>query len=811
MPDIKLITENLADELIPGIQRASGIYILTSFVMESGVRLLHPHLRNAAERGAEIKILAGDYLFVTQPEALRQLLNLDGRIEARLWRSEGTSFHPKAYLLDYDDGQGLMIVGSSNLSLSAFRLGYEWNLAVNAETEPFTFREALEQFFRLFYHEKTWPLNAETVREYEKEYNAYHQKYPELVRLISEMEESELMMPVKSRVDTEGGLPNLGLGNVVIEPRPAQLAALDALHATWEEGYDRALVVMATGLGKTYLAGFFARSFKRILFIAHREEILQQAKQSFQRIMPERNAGFYYGNEKDPSAELIFASIFTLGMKKHREKFTPDAFDLIIVDEFHHAAAKSYISVLEYFRPVFLLGITATPDRMDGRDIYALCDGNVAYRVNFIEAVSRGWLSPFQYFGVYDDTDYDRIKWLGTRYDEEELLAAQLREEKAALIYAKWTQYKQTRTLGFCSSIRQADFLSDYFKRQGVRALSLHSRTVEMTRPEAIRALENGELDIIFTVDLFNEGVDISSVDTLLFVRPTESLTVFTQQLGRGLRLAEGKTHCVIIDLIGNYRNADIKLKLFSAEQEDQESTRRHNRYAAVPAVPAGCSMTLETGVINLLKELAAKKQPRKEKLLSAYMELKREWGRRPTYLELHLYGKASSREYKQEFNSYFGFLYWADELTEEEREIYRQSERWLTEVEKTPMSKSYKMVLLLAMLERGHDKWREPITALEAAPFFHRYLTEKEYRRKTDFSDKTTSLLTKEYNAAKVAVLIERMPMTMWSGSSNGLVTFRNGVFEINKENVPDSRVVYDWTKEICLYRLHEYFERKA
>ena len=685
MPDIKLITENLADELIPGIQRASGIYILTSFVMESGVRLLHPHLRNAAERGAEIKILAGDYLFVTQPEALRQLLNLDGRIEARLWRSEGTSFHPKAYLLDYDDGQGLMIVGSSNLSLSAFRLGYEWNLAVNAETEPFTFREALEQFFRLFYHEKTWPLNAETVREYEKEYNAYHQKYPELVRLISEMEESELMMPVKSRVDTEGGLPNLGLGNVVIEPRPAQLAALDALHATWEEGYDRALVVMATGLGKTYLAGFFARSFKRILFIAHREEILQQAKQSFQRIMPERNAGFYYGNEKDPSAELIFASIFTLGMKKHREKFTPDAFDLIIVDEFHHAAAKSYISVLEYFRPVFLLGITATPDRMDGRDIYALCDGNVAYRVNFIEAVSRGWLSPFQYFGVYDDTDYDRIKWLGTRYDEEELLAAQLREEKAALIYAKWTQYKQTRTLGFCSSIRQADFLSDYFKRQGVRALSLHSRTVEMTRPEAIRALENGELDIIFTVDLFNEGVDISSVNTLLFVRPTESLTVFTQQLGRGLRLAEGKTHCVIIDLIGNYRNADIKLKLFSAEQEDQESTRRHNRYAAVPAVPAGCSMTLETGVINLLKELAAKKQPRKEKLLSAYMELKREWGRRPTYLELHLYGKASSREYKQEFNSYFGFLYWADELTEEEREIYRQSERWLTEVEKTP------------------------------------------------------------------------------------------------------------------------------
>jgi superfamily II DNA or RNA helicase/HKD family nuclease len=810
VPDIKLITENLADELIPGIQRASGIYILTSFVMESGVRLLQPHLKAAAERDAEIKILAGDYLFVTQPQALRRLLEMDGRIEARLWRSYGTSFHPKAYLLDFDQGQGLMIVGSSNLSLSAFRLGYEWNLAVNAEVEPFTFQEALDQFFKVFYHEQTCPLNQETVNQYELEYNAHHQKFPELARMISEMEESELMVPVKPR-NTSSNSSSLGLGRIAIEPRPAQLAALDALHATWEEGYDRAMVVMATGLGKTYLAGFFARSFRRVLFIAHREEILEQAKQSFQRIMPDRSAGLYNSAEKDIASEFIFASIFTLGMKKHRERFSPDAFDLIIVDEFHHAAAKSYSSVLEYFRPTFLLGITATPDRADGRDIYALCDGNVAYKVSFVEAISRGWLVPFQYYGIYDDTDYSKIRWLGTRYDEEELLVVQLREERAALIYEKWSQYKQTRTLGFCSSIQHADFLANYFKRQGVRALSLHSRTKEMSRPMAIQALENGELDIIFTVDLFNEGVDIPSVDTLLFVRPTESLTVFTQQLGRGLRLSEGKSHCVIIDLIGNYRNADIKLGLFRANTEQAEGFRRSKDLAAITAVPAGCSLTLETGVINLLKELAAKRQPRKEKLLSAYLELKRELGRRPDYLELHLYGQAPSREYRQEFKSYVGFLHWAGELSEEEQAVYRQAERWLTEAESTVMTKSYKMVLLLAMLERGSERWREPIRALEAAPFFHRYLTEKEYRRRIDFSDKETSKLAREYNASKVASLIERMPMTKWSGSSKGLVTFKDGVFIINKEFVPDSHLVYSWTKDICLYRLHAYFERKS
>ena len=231
--------------------------------------------------------------------------------------------------------------------------------------------------------------------------------------------------------------------------------------------------------------------------------------------------------------------------------------------------------MLDYFKPKFLLGITATPDRNDNKDVYAICKGNVAYRIDFLEAIQRQWLAPFNYVGVYDDTDYSQLTWLGTRYAEDDLLKVQLREEMAEKILEAWNRYKQTRTLVFCSSIQQAIFLSDYFNKQGYKTVSLHSKQVNISRNKAIKMLEKGEIDAIFTVDLFNEGVDIPSVDTLLFVRPTESLTVFTQQIGRGLRLHDRiKKNCVIIDLIGNYRNADIKLSLFDTNPEDKKKKK---------------------------------------------------------------------------------------------------------------------------------------------------------------------------------------------------------------------------------------------
>lgn len=803
MSNVRLITNNLGKQLLEHIETASSICILTAFVMKSGVEYIRESLKIAAGRRADIKICTGDYLFVTQPEALDELISIDDRIEIRLWQSNGVSFHPKAYIFQ-NGNHDCLFIGSSNLSRSALSNGVEWNLSVSNEKEVFD--ETLVQFLKMFMSNQTIPLNKETLKEYAERYGQYHEKNTHLAQMWSKMEELDLMLPLDSDLQDQALIihdEQAAYGE--IKPRFAQIEALDELQKTLEEEYNKALVVMATGLGKTYLAGFFAQNFGRILFIAHREEILCQAKESFQKIMPDRKFGIYNGRVKEGQADAIFASIFTLSMKTHLQQFHADEFDLIIVDEFHHAAADSYQRVLDYFTPKFLLGITATPDRNDNKDVYAICDGNVAFRLDFLDAIERKWLAPFKYYGIYDDTDYSQIRWLGTHYDEEQLLQAQLREDLAAKILRAWEEKKQTRTIGFCSSIRQANYLSNFFNHHGYKTVSLHSQQFGLSRKAEIKKLSDGELDVIFTVDLFNEGVDIPSVDTLLFVRPTESLTVFTQQIGRGLRLHDGKETCVIIDLIGNYRNADIKLSLFATDPLEAGSKN------ILPTVPEFCEVNLDVHVIDLLKEMITKKHPRREKLLSAYTALKHDLGNRPTYLELHLKGAADSVQYRQEFKSYVGFLEWADELNDREKEIFHRYKSWLEETEKTGLAKSYKMVVLLVMLERGPDNWFRPITPSEVAPFFHQYLTEKEYRKRIDFSDKSSKRLW-EYDEKGVSKLIATMPMTKWSGSSKGLISFENDVFTIKIDAVPeDQEVLFDWTKQICEYRLHFHFERKA
>lgn len=808
MPEIKLITDNLADQLIPGIERAEGVFIMTSFVMKSGVRLLEPYLRQAAERGAQIKLLAGDYLFITQPAALRELCAVDERLDIRLWRSRGASFHPKAYLLDYGSGQGLMIVGSSNLSLTALQLGYEWNLAVDAEQHAITFEQALNQFMNSFYHEQTIAVNDETIVQYEQEYERHHTKFPELDRFIGEAEESEMMLSLSP--DSITGIEPQGKAapqTVAIEPRSAQAEALEALEQVQAEGYRKAMVVMATGLGKTYLAAFWARGYRRVLFIAHREEILEQAKTSFAHVMPGRSAGLFNGQVKNDSASLVFASIYTLSIRKHCERFARNEFDLIIIDEVHHAAANSYLKVLEYFQPEFLLGVTATPDRMDRKDVFALCDGNVAYQLDFLEAITRSWLSPFQYYGVYDETDYSQITWLGARYDERQLTAAWLHEEKAAYTWRKWQQYKQTRTLVFCSSIKQADYLAEYYCRMGNRAQSLHSASKASARSEAIEALRAGELELVFTVDLFNEGIDIPEVDTLLFIRPTESSTIFIQQIGRGLRLAPNKSHCVIIDLIGNYRNVDVKLSWL----QGQPAGKRSDKLASSAQLPANCFVELDLQVVNMLRMLERKKQPTRDRLRAGYMELKREMGRRPSYLDLHLFGGVDCDLIVKEFRTYPAFLIWMNEATEEQEAAYRKGKEWLQLVEKTSLNKSYKLVLLLAMLERGPEQWTSPVQLKSLAPYFHTYLTSREYRSRIEFSERSTRRYAGKYVEKDIVELLKKQPVSFLHKSSKGLVQYSNDQLSMHIGEAATCPYIHRWTQEICSYRLHRYFERKS
>ncbi|MGG3449629.1 DEAD/DEAH box helicase family protein [Domibacillus aminovorans] len=798
MSKLELITTNLIDTIERLAEEASEIYILTSFVMRSGVKKLLPALQKAANRGTDIHIGTGDYLHITQPDALQLFVDKLPEANVRMWQSGGRSFHPKAYLFRMND-EGCVIVGSSNMSASALTGGIEWNVSAD---DSELFETALAEFEAIFYHEHTIPVNMETVKKYRERYAEFHRRQSVAAQWTEAEEESMMLEGPSDQAELIVEMNEPYTYKLI--PRPAQEEALAALYATMDEQYERALVVMATGLGKTYLTAFFAERFKRVLFIAHREEILEQAKNSFLHVHRDRTAGILNGTYKEKDADMIFASVFTLNSTHHLHSFQPDDFDLIVVDEFHHAASKSYEKIRHYFTPKFFLGITATPDRMDNKDVYSICDGNVAYRIHFLEAIQKQWLAPFHYYGVYDDTDYSSVTWLGTRYDEEELLAVQMRTEMANKILQAWLKHKQTRTIGFCSSIKQADFLSRHFNEKGYKTVALHSQTTSMTRPAAIKALDKGQLDIIFTVDLFNEGVDIPSVDTILFVRPTESLTVFTQQIGRGLRIADGKTHCVMIDLIGNYRNADVKMSVF-----DTDPTQK--KKGAIPAVPENCLIDFELKAVELLTEMSRKRNPRKEQIRFAYEDLKLELGRRPTYLEFHLKANADSKAIKDVHNSYPGFLYNIGELNEQEAVAFRNHENWFTEVEKTGMNKSYKMVVLKYMLERGADHWTKPVKPIEIAPFFHDYLTSKEYRKRINFSDKQGKKLW-QYDEKAVAKLIADMPMTMWSGSSNGLVMFDGELFKVDVNiEEREKEIIFEWTKEICKYRLHWHFERKA
>lgn len=802
MTKLELVTGQLANHLERLAKEAVEIHWITAFAMKSGVRMILPILQQAAEKGTSIKLLVGDYLFVTQPEALRMLLEQVPAVEVRIWKSGGSSFHPKSYLFRGTENSHL-IVGSSNLSASALTTGVEWSLIAPASVDAEVFEEAVMRFTEHFYGEQTVPLNQETLAEYEALHKEANIKQP-ISPVWSEAEEVEMTVgPTQPGMVVDPPVSYL----TDITPRPVQQEALDALENVMAEDYSRAMVVLATGLGKTYLAAFFAEKFKRVLFVAHREEILYQAEQSFKHVHPDRTSSFYNASHKETEADFIFASIYTLGSQYHLDRFAKNEFDLIVVDEFHHAAAPTYERLLDHFEPQFLLGITATPDRMDNKDVYALCDGNVAISIHFLDAIERNWLSPFNYFGVYDDTDYSAIPWRGTRYSELELMQVQLREDFAQKILDAWQQHKQTRTIVFCSSVKQAQYMDDFFKKQSISSMALHGGSPSEDRRGARVRLDSGALEVIFTVDLFNEGVDIPKVDTLLFIRPTESLAVYTQQIGRGLRIAEGKSHCVIIDFIGNYRNADLKLAVF-----DQGGEGKGNK-AIHPLVPAMCGFNLDLQVVNLLEEMRKKRAPRKELLVMAYHELKKELGRRPTYLEFHLHANAASKTVKQEFGSYFGMLAYADELVDDEKDVWVKYKNWFLEVERTGMNKSYKMVLLKYMLSQGPKDWFKPVSPIEAAPFFHSFLMEKEYRFKADFDDAKGKGL-RNYDEKKMAFLIADMPMKKWSGSSKENLVVFNGkdAFSINLTPADEDLVLlYSWTEEIAEYRLHNYFERKV
>ena len=357
---------------------------------------------------------------------------------------------------------------------------------------------------------------------------------------------------------------NLG----AITPHEVQEEALENLIHTREIGHTKGLVVFATGLGKTYLSGFDAIELKskRILFIVHVGEILKQARKSFEDIMPERakEMGFYTGSEKDKEKNILFATIQTLTRLKNLNQFNPEEFDYIVLDETHHIAAPSYKKVFDYFKPKFFLGLTATPNRMDQQDILRFYEDNLVYEIEQIEAVKKGLLASFNYRGFKDNIDYSNIHYSGFKYDTNDLNRCLMIEERDKSIIKKFKELAlDKKTIGFCASTEYADWCAKKFREEGINAIAIHSNLdnpdlpiEERSKDKLIDDFKKSKYQVAFVVDMFNEGVDVPDVECLLLLRPTESITILTQQIGRGLRISPGKKEVIILDFIGNYQTA---------------------------------------------------------------------------------------------------------------------------------------------------------------------------------------------------------------------------------------------------------------
>lgn len=613
------IDPSLASQLSKEIAAADRVDILCSFIRWSGLRLLLRSLEQLtstpSKNGPRLRVISTSYRGVTEPKAIEVLSSLPNTEVKISYDTLRTRLHAKAYVIHRSTGFGSAYVGSANISNPALSDGLEWTSKISQYELPYLWQKIIATY------DTYWN---------DEEFEVYDEAAAPRLREALRKEQPHATVTI-------GQIPTFDL-----RPYPFQEEILDVLAAEREvQKKHRHLVVAATGTGKTMIAAFDYRNWSgedrpSLLFIAHREEILKQALGTYRAVLRDQNFGDVLVGGSDPEQhEHLFCSIQSYNS---RELWRGDArrYEYVVVDEFHHAAAPSYRRLLDHIQPRVLLGLTATPERSDALDVLHWFDDEPSAEIRLPDAINRRLLSPFQYFGVADSVDLSGLRWQRGGYRVEDLDAVYTGNDvRAILVLQKLYEIVldplAARCLGFCVSVAHAQFMARFFNERGIPAMALSAQSSDDERETAKDRLRRREVNIVFVVDLYNEGIDIPEVDTVLFLRPTESLTVYLQQLGRGLRLHDDKDCLTVLDFIGSHRREfrfGSRFRALSTEPTGKLDREIENGF---PHLPAGCSIQLErVAQQRVLENVKQSLQLRRPQMLNDLRHLARHLGRPP-------------------------------------------------------------------------------------------------------------------------------------------------------------------------------------